>query len=157
MVKALTLRHIGIVVSDLHKSIKIYTEFLGCKIVCKNTNLSGKYYDDLVGIKDVIMDIAILKTLDNNRIELLEYKNFSGKKRNPVLSNDIGASHFAITIDDLDSIYESRNMYDVKFISKPLFSPDNFVKVAYVKIMDENIVELVEVFDEKAKYSGGSI
>ena len=155
--KAIRLRHVGIVVSNLKKAIEIYTEYLGCEVIGNYLDLSGDYQGTLVGIKDVIMDVAILRTLDDNRIELLEYKNCPGKKRKPVLSNDIGASHFAITVSDLNSLYESRNMFDVKFISKPLLSPDNFVKVAYVKIMNECIVELVQVLDQRAKHSGGKI
>ena len=154
-VKASKLRHVAIVVSDLKKALKIYCEFLGCDIVGEYFDLKGEYQENLVGIKGVLIDVVILKTLDNNRIELLEYKNCPGKKRDPVMPNDIGASHFAITINDLDLIYESRNLFDVSFISKPLLSPDKYVKVAYVKIMDECIVELVQVLDKRATYSGG--
>ena len=91
-----SLRHVGIVVSNLEKAIDIYQNFLGCEMVSKYDGLSGNYQDILVGIKKVSMDAAILKTSDNNRIELLEYLSHPGKKRNPVLSNDIGASHFPL-------------------------------------------------------------
>ena len=103
------------------------------------------------------MNVVILRTQDNNRIELLEYKNCQGKKREPVLSNDIGASHFALTVENIDNLYKSRNNFKVSFISEPLLSPDGYVKVAYVILMDECIVELVEVLDERAKFSGGQI
>jgi len=152
---SLALRHIGIVVSSLDKALIIYQNFLGCKIVSTYEGLSGDYQDRLVGIKQVRMNVAILKTSDNNRIELLEYCSHSGKKRNPVLSNDIGASHFAITVKDLDELYKLSIDYDVEFISEPLLSKDGFVKVAYAILMDECIVELVQVLDERAKHSGG--
>ena len=152
---ALALRHIGIVVSNLEKALIIYQDFLGCKIVTTYDGLCSEFQDTLVGIKNVRMNVAILKTSDNNRIELLEYCSHQGKKRNPILSNDIGASHFALTVNNIDNLYQLKDKYEVKFISKPQLSQDGFVKVAYAIIMDECIVELVQVLDERAKYSGG--
>ncbi len=152
---AIRLRHVGVVVSNLDKALDIYINYLGYKLVNKYKNLSGEYQSKLVGIDNIEMDVAILKSRDNARLELLEYKNLPGAKREPVLSNDIGSSHFAITVKDIDNLYKNRENFEVEFMSKPLKSPDNFVKVAYVIIMNECIVELVQVFDEKAKYSGG--
>ncbi len=77
---AISLRHVGIVVSDLEKSIKLYQYYLGCELVEKFHGLSGQYQEKMVGIKDVVMDVAILRTQDDNRIELLKYKNCPGKK-----------------------------------------------------------------------------
>ena len=154
---SVALRHIGIVVSDLKKAVKLYQDYLGCELVGVYPGLSGEYQEKLVGINDIIMDVAILRTQDNNRIELLEYKNCPGKKREPILSNDIGASHFALTVKNIDNLYKSRKNFGVSFISEPLLSPDRYVKVAYAVLMDECIVELVEVLDERAKFSGGDV
>ena len=153
---AIALRHIGIVVSNLEKAIALYQDYLGGELVSEYYGLSGNYQEKLVGINNVEMDVAILRTQDNNRIELLEYKNCPGKKREPVLSNDIGASHFALTVKNIDYLYENRNNFDVSFISEPIMSPDGYVKVAYAILMNECIVELVQVFDERAKFSGGN-
>ena len=150
---SIALRHIGIVVSDLKKAMKLYQDYLGCELVGDYPGLSGEYQEKLVGINNVEMDVAILRTQDNNRIELLEYKNYPGKKREPVLSNDIGASHFALTVKNIDYLYKIRNNFDVSFFSEPLISPDGFVKVAYATLMNECIVEIVQVFDKRAKYS----
>jgi len=144
---SLALRHIGIVVSDLEKALKLYKDYLGCEIINEYYNLSGKYHETLVGIKNVRMNVVILCTKDNNRIELLEYENCPGKKRKPVLSNDIGASHVSLSVDNIDELYNKKNNYDVSFISKPLRSPDGFVKLAYAIFMDECIIELVQVLD----------
>ena len=152
---SLTLRHIGIVVSSLDRALTIYKEYLGCEVVSSYKGLSGDYQDKLVGLKNVKMNVIILKTYDNNRIELLEYLSHPGRKRNPVLSNDIGASHFAISVKNIDDLYKLKDNYDVEFISEPLLSKDGYVKVAYAILMDECIVELVQVLNQKAKYSGG--
>ncbi len=152
---AIALRHIGIVVSSLEKAVILFQNYLGCELVAEYSGLASKHQEILVGIKNVEMDIAIFRTQDNNRIELLEYKSHPGEKRAPVLSNDIGASHFALSVENIDALYKTRENFDVSFISEPLLSPDGFVKVAYAVLMNECIVELVEVLNEKATFSGG--
>lgn len=152
---AISLRHVGIVVTNLDKAINLYTNYLGLTLKGKYDGLKGEYQDKLVGINNVNMRAAILTIDDNNRIELLEYTSSCGKKRKPVLSNDVGASHFALSVENINDLYMKREQFEVEFISKPIMSPDGYVKVAYAILMQECIVELVEVLDEKARYSGG--
>ena len=45
--------------------------------------------------------------------------------------------------------------FKIKFVSKPLLNIDKSAKVAYLKINNEVICEVVEVLRQKAKYSGG--
>lgn len=149
----IVLRHIGIVVSNLEQAIDIFTNYFGCSIVNKYPEVTGDYISELVGIDKVEMKIAIFKTKDDNRIEILEYVSEPGSKRKPVRSNDIGVSHFAMTVEDIGKLYQNRNAYDVRFLSAPLLSPNGYVLVAYVVVMDEFMVELVQVLDEKAKYT----
>jgi catechol 2,3-dioxygenase-like lactoylglutathione lyase family enzyme len=152
---AIRFRHIGIVVSDLEKALGIYQNCFGLELVAKYPIIKGKYASKLVGIDNVEMQVAILCSKDNNRFELIEYISPKGIKRILVLSNDIGASHFALTVEDLQRIYDEHHNFDIHFISEPLLSPDGSVKVAYALIMQECLVELVEVLDSKGTYSGG--
>lgn len=150
------LRHIGVVVSSLEKAIDMYQNYLGCELITESPELSGDYQDKLVGINDVRMRVAILRTKDNNRIELLEYMSHKGGVREKISANDIGVSHMALTVENLQELYDRRDEYDVEFMSPPLKSPDGFVEVAYAVLMGEHIIELVEVFDPRAAYSGGN-
>lgn len=151
---AKALRHVGIVVSDLSQAIKIYKDYLGCELVAEYPHVSGDYLSQLVGLSDAQVKIAILRTQDNNRLELLEYQQPAGDKHIPQ-ANTIGLSHFAMTVADIQQLYDEGFDYEVEFISPPLKSPDGLVKVAYVILMQEHIVELVEVLDPRATYSGG--
>jgi len=151
------LRHVGIVVSNINEALNVYENYLGCDLVTKSKILSGEYLDKLLMLKNVSIKTAILRTQDDNRIELIEYISHKGEKRKHILSNNIGASHFAITVEDIEQLYNKRNEYNVKFLNKPLLSPDGYTKVCYAILMDECIVELVEVLDERARYSGGNI
>ena len=153
---AKALRHVGIVVSNLEKALDIYTNYLGCELIKKYPMMEGDYLSSLVGLNNVRMGVAILRTKDNNRIELLEYYSHPGKKEKLLCANNLGVSHFSLTVEDIQHLYQRRLEYDVKFISPPQKSPDGFVKVAYVVIMDESIVELVEVLDPRTTFTGGA-
>ena len=153
---ALALRHVGIVVSRLSEGLRIFEDYLGCELIGIYPNLRGEYQSALVGLPDVVMNVAILRSADNGRIELLEYSSPPGKTRTPVLSNDIGVSHLALTVGDLDDLYARRTEFPVRFLSAPLLSPDGFVKVAYAVVLEESILELVQVLDKRAAMSGGN-
>ena len=147
------LRHVGIVVSDLDKAINVYTDYFGFELKAKYDLVEGKNVEMLVGIPDVRYKAAIIKLHDNNRLELIEYLSHPGKKREPLLSNDVGCSHFAISVKNLDELYNQSVDYPVDFVSPPFL--DGYVKVAYARIMNECLVEMVEVLDERARFSGG--
>jgi len=151
---AVALRHVGIVVSNLEEALKLYTNYLGCELKDFHPDIKGTYISELVGIQEAKMKIAILKTEDDNRIELIEYISNIGKRRTPVLSNDIGASHFALTVKNIQNLFDDKKNFNIKFISPPLLSPNGFVKVAYAIILNECLIELVEVLDEKGRITG---
>lgn len=148
------LRHVGIVVSSLDKAIDIYTNLFNFELKVRYDGVSGRNVDSLVGIQNAIYDVGIIKLPDDNRLELIEYRSHVGKKREPVESNDIGCSHFALSVDDIDRIYEDSGEFPITFINPPYF--DGAVKVAYAIVMDECLIEVVEVVDEKARFSGGT-
>jgi catechol 2,3-dioxygenase-like lactoylglutathione lyase family enzyme len=155
MTRALRLRHVGIVVSDLEQAITLFQEYLGCELINHSPVQEGDYISRLVGISNAKLITAILRTCDNNRIELLEYISHCGKSHNSVAANNVGVSHFAITVENIQELYKRSSDYGVRFLSPPINSPDGFVKVAYAVLMDECMVELVEVLDTRAAVSGG--
>ena len=67
----INIRHSGIVVKDLSKSIKFYEE-IGFKLISRQTE-TGNYIDNLVGLNQTKLEWAKLKLSDNSVIELLKY------------------------------------------------------------------------------------
>lgn len=149
----IALRHVGIIVSNLEKAINIFNNYFDCETVNIYPEVEGEYISKLVGMAGVKLKIAILKTQDNNRLELIEYVSESGTKRIPVRANDIGVSHFAITVNNIQELYHDCLADDIRFLSPPLLSPNKYVEVAYAIVMDEFMIELVQVLDERARYT----
>ena len=59
-------------------------------------------------------------------------------------SNKIGASHVALTVDDLSLLYSNiiKNGYTCK--SEPLIAPGGNAKILYCHDPDGSIIELIE-------------
>jgi catechol 2,3-dioxygenase-like lactoylglutathione lyase family enzyme len=137
------LRHIGIVVRDLKKSIQFYQDIFDLH-VNKQMIEDGRYVENLVDIKDASINWAKLKAKDGTIIELLEYKNNPNKEKNNYMANRLGCSHIAVSVENIESIYEKLQNYNCKCNSKPLFSPDGKVKVMYCHDIDGTILEIVQ-------------
>ena len=138
-----SFRHAGIVVSDIKKTSDIFKNYLGLKLLMKEKIVKGKYISNLVGINNAKIKITIFISIDNIKYELLEY--FNKKNSNKLLqSNNIGLSHLSLTVKNIDKLYNMRKNYNVKFVNSPIINKIDNVKVSYVKIMNEFILELVE-------------
>jgi len=57
---------------------------------------------------------------------------------------NIGCSHFALTVDDLDSLYERLTKNGTPFNYPVQISPDGNVKIAFCRDPDGTLIELVQ-------------
>jgi len=136
------IRHTGIVVYDLDLSMKFYIEKLGFKVV-KLMNESGSFIDNILGMKNIEVTTVKLVIQNKQMIELLDFKT---NKKNIVEKyiNDIGPTHIAFTVEDIEKIYINFVNSDVEFISGPKMSADGNAKVAFCKAPEGTFIELVE-------------
>jgi catechol 2,3-dioxygenase-like lactoylglutathione lyase family enzyme len=139
----LNIRHTGIVVSNIEKSICFYKK-LGFKIQ-KDMMESGDYIDNFSDLKDVQVRTVKMSLENGDMIELLWYKTHPEKPDMTRKITQIGCSHFALTVSDLNHVYENMREDGVVFNSAPQHSPDGYAKVTFCKDPDGSLVELVEV------------
>lgn len=139
----LKLRHIGIVVRNLEKSKEFYQNLFDLEVVNQVIE-EGEYVEKLVGIKDASIHWVKLKAKDGTVLELLEYKNSPYTIKDDYPANRIGCSHIAISVQDIESIYNKLQNYGCTCNSTPLYSPDGKVKVMYCHDIDGTILEIVE-------------
>jgi lactoylglutathione lyase len=96
------IAHIGVCVSDLERSRRFYRDGLGFKEVARLETSSGPTRQ-LLQMKDVDLHAAFLER-DGLRIELLYYARpgaSAGERPRPM--NQLGLTHMAIRVDDLDA------------------------------------------------------
>ena len=138
------VRHIGIVVKNIENSLKFYRDLLGLQIQ-RAMNESGEYIDTMLGFKDVKVKTVKMSAPNGlTLVELLEFDVPSGSNL-PHHVNDLGASHVAFTVSNIDEVYDKLKQSGIKFNASPQLSPDGYAKVTFCLDPDNTPVELVEV------------
>jgi lactoylglutathione lyase len=137
------LRHTGIVVSNLEKSLFFYRDCLGLKIV-KTAEESGKYIDQILALENVQVTTVKMSVGNGSLIELLYYHSPREYKNTKKGIDEVGISHIAFTVDNVNKQYERLKHLGVSFNSPPVISPDGYAKVVFCQDPDGNYIELVE-------------
>lgn len=98
----LRMSHIGIVISDLQKSIDFYCNVFGFKVVGR-FDAHGLETDRLLELQDVDLNAVYLER-DGTRIELMSYRNPEVISRGGTLPmNSVGITHLAFRVSDLEN------------------------------------------------------
>lgn len=139
---SITLRHIGIVTDNLEKSLEFYKDFLGLEIKTETLE-NGSFIDHILGLKKTSLKTVKLADKKGGIVELLCYKNQQDNKIEREI-NDLGLSHFALTVENLDNMYNKLKENNIDFISAPALSPDNRAKVCFCYDPNGIAIELVE-------------
>ena len=139
------VRHVGITVSDLQKSINFYEDLLGFTIV-REMDESVRHIDNFSGIEGV--DVRTVKMVGDEgaMIELLYYRSHPKTNEKNFLEDitKIGCSHFALTVPDLSALYSKLLENEYVVMCEPQYSPDGKVKLTFCRDPDGTLIELVE-------------
>jgi len=138
-----TVRHTGIVVKDLKKSIYFYQDLLGFKIT-KEAEESGDFIDSVLAFRGIKVTTVKMVSPGGQMIELLYYHSHLREQKQREIC-DIGIAHIALETDDLNYEYKRLMEEGISFNSPPRLSPDNNAKVAFCRAPEGTFVELVEV------------
>ena len=137
------IRHTGIVVVDLETSLHFYRDLLGFQIV-KQMEEAGGFIDNISSLRDVKVTTVKMTSPSGQMIELLKYQSHFAEQKTREIC-EIGISHIAFTVDDLDMEYEMLKDKGIQFNSAPQLSPDGYAKVTFCRAPEGTLIELVEV------------
>ena len=140
---AIHVRHSGIVTDDLESSLKFYGDFLGFTEI-RRMEEHNPFIATVLGLEGV--DVTTIKMSDpgGGQIELLHFKSHPKEKGEREI-NDIGISHVAFTVDNVNQLYENLQNSGVPFISSPRLSEDGGATVAFCSAPEGTFIELVEL------------
>ena len=144
------IRHIGLVVYDLKKSMNFWCKKLGFKIY-KQLEEEGSFIDALIGYKNVKLTTVKISDKKGNIIELLYFKNAPNKKINLQWRGNTyskGFTHLALKVKNIDHLYKSLRKKGIKFNSEPIISNDRKAKVTYCRTPEGVFLELVQIINE---------
>jgi catechol 2,3-dioxygenase-like lactoylglutathione lyase family enzyme len=135
-------RHVGIVVNDIEKQLFFYRDLLGLEILYHEIE-SGKFLETILSISELKIDIYKLGIKGSTIVELLHYLDKDNESKDKHI-NDNGITHFAITISDLDNVYNSLKSYGVQFLSPPQVNFSKTHQVCFCRDFENNLIELVQ-------------
>jgi catechol 2,3-dioxygenase-like lactoylglutathione lyase family enzyme len=138
------IRHFGIVTTDIEKSLHFYQDLLGLKIKTEALE-EGSFIDAILGLKDVkVRTIKMVADEGNALVELLHYESHRAGKKGDRQFFDLGISHLALTVINLDEEYRRLKEAGVSFVAPPQTSPNGKAKVAFCYDPEQNPIELVQ-------------
>ncbi len=137
----MSIRHIGIVVQDVQASMDFYESLGFIKGCCRVEGTA--FIDSISAGKDIHLITTRLTTPNGDMIELLDYGNHTEVKQNSLFGN--GIAHFAITVMDIDVLFQRGIQNGIPFLSPPKVSPDGYAKVVFCQAPEGTFIELVEV------------
>ena len=124
--------HINLVVADLARSVKFYTEVLGF-VKTADVHMKGAWIEEIIGLKGVEGLVAFVELPGGGgpRIELLQYVTPAGV----VLpensrANTHGLRHIAFRVDDIAGMAARLRVAGVTLFSDPVKVPRGVVKFA---------------------------
>ena len=144
------LNHANIIVSDLERSKKFYTEVLGLEVVMQ-TEIDEEQFARGVGIPGTKVRGAFLQVPGTPTvIEMFEY---TAPHKSRTISpewrpSNIGIGHLAFEVDDIDKTYSKLQEHGVPFVSTPVKIPESHkdvggVRFCYFNDPDGILMELI--------------
>ncbi len=145
--------HVNLVVADLARSVKFYTEVLGF-VKTADVHMQGAWIEEIIGLKDVEGRVAFVELPGGGgpRIELLQYVAPAGVALpENSRANTRGVRHIAFRVDDIAGMAARLRAAGVTLFSEPVRVPAGVVKFAagdksllYFLDPDGVILELAE-------------
>jgi catechol 2,3-dioxygenase-like lactoylglutathione lyase family enzyme len=139
-----SIRHVGLVVADLERSLNFWCESMGF-VVLRQIEESGPHIDAMMGMKNVRVTTVKLAAPDGNLLELLRFHSHSDKPQWEGKPYSTGFTHIALTVQDLDETCSRLQRVGVRFPAEPQISPDGLVRVIYATGPEGVLLELVEI------------
>lgn len=139
-----SIRHTGLVVSDLDRALAFWTGLMNFKVV-RQMDESGPHIDAMMGLEGVRVTTAKLTAPDGGMLELLHFKSHSDKPSWNGTPFSTGFTHIALSVSNLDELCSKLVDAGASFPAPPQYSPDGAVKVIYCRGPEGILLELVEV------------
>ena len=97
--------HTAFTVSDLTRSVRLFTDVLGFEVV-RDARADEELVEQLTGIKAGLR-FVYLRGPDGHQVELLEYDDTAGKRKAHYRPCDTAAAHIAIRVDNVPAAVEA--------------------------------------------------
>jgi catechol 2,3-dioxygenase-like lactoylglutathione lyase family enzyme len=138
--------HTGITVSNLERSLAFWRDILGFEF-SHSAHQAGEVAEEITGVKNAELKLAVLKAPGGHKIELLEYLAPKDRNHISVRPCDVGSVHIAFTVDDLDAVLNAIAASGWRAAGKPQTlrsGPNTGKRVIYVRDPDGTTIEFMQ-------------
>ena len=142
------VHHTSRSVGDMDRSLRFYRDLLGMEVLV-DTEMAGEMLEREVALAGARLRLVELGTGGETMLELLQYHEppprADGEELRPC---DVGAHHFALTVDDIHAAYEKLVEAGVEFTCPPQEVDAGYFaghRTVYCYDPDHLIVELWQV------------
>jgi catechol 2,3-dioxygenase-like lactoylglutathione lyase family enzyme len=142
------VHHTSRSVGDMDRSLRFYRDLLGMEVLV-DTEMSGEMLEREVALEGARLRLVELGTGGETMLELLQYHEPPPRADDDELRPcDVGAYHFALTVDDIHAFYEKLREAGVEFTCPPQEVDAGYFaghRTVYCYDPDHLIVELWQV------------
>lgn len=135
--------HVGVVVDDLDAAVAFFVE-LGMEAEEKSS-VAGEWVDSVVGLDDVRVDIAFVRTPDGHgRLELTKFHNPVATTAEPdAPANTIGLRRLMFAVDDIDEVVARMQAHGAELVGEVAQYEDVY-RLCYLRGPEGIIVALAQ-------------
>ena len=148
------VHHVALATGDIDRLVAFYQDAFGFEVLSRGGWEQGSpVIDGIVGLPGSACRSAMLRA-GNTHIEMFEYSAPAGKpaeQDRPVC--DHGYTHFCLDVQDIDAEYERLLGLGMRFHCPPAPASalrDGSLRATYGRDPDGNVIELLEILDERS-------
>lgn len=134
--------HVAISVRNFEKMRAFYCDQLGFEVDWERDHYSGESMSKVVGLPNADARVLMLKGY-GTRLELFKYYTPNGEECAPKRQCDFGITHFALSVKNLQTIYDRLSKVGVQFNCPPQNLRAG-VWATYMKDPEGSTIELVQ-------------
>lgn len=136
--------HVGIVVDDLEAAVAFFVE-LGMEVEGR-APVEGRWVDRVVGLDDVRVDMAMMRTPDgHSKLELTTFRSPAAVSAEPAVAapNTLGIRNIMFAVDDIDDVVARLRTHGAELVGEVARYEDIY-RLCYVRGPEGIIVALAE-------------
>jgi catechol 2,3-dioxygenase-like lactoylglutathione lyase family enzyme len=136
--------HVGVVVDDLEAAIAFFVE-LGMELEGE-APVEGRWVDRVVGLDDVRVDIAMMRTPDGHgRLELTKFHTPTAVSAEPenAPANTLGIRRIMFAVEDIEDVLARLHTHGAELVGELEQYEDSY-RLCYVRGPEGIIVALAE-------------
>ena len=139
------IHHTGVVVQDLDRMVRFYTEDLGLPLLLEVDSIAPPEGNH-TGIAGSKRKLVFVGYQEGHQIELVYYSEPPAQD-GFLDKHQFGATHLCFNVDNLQAVYESLSAKEVRFVTEPKYSQapgQNRIGIVYAQDPEGNWLEFIQ-------------